>query len=147
MYQHFFNEIHFCRSVLGFKKIAPFAAGQKTIDKHYGKNKNFTKAVDEMGLVLGVARERFNKISESSIENPARNNNSQKALTPSLGVPAKEKNSPEILNVSTEIDKLLLKCRKLTVLIRKLTPEKIAAHCVIKKVTNSKRKKKKKFTA
>lgn len=147
MYQPFFNEIHFCRSVLGFKKITPLAAAQKTIEKHYGKNKNFTKAVDEMGLVLGSAREPFNEIPESSIEKPARNNNSQKTLMPSLGVPAKGKNLPKILTLSTEIDELLLKCRKLTVLIRKLTPEEIAAHCVIKKVKNSKRKKKKKFSA
>ena len=41
-------------SNISFSKLTPYHAGHKIVDKYYGRDKKFSKAFDEMQLVLDV---------------------------------------------------------------------------------------------
>lgn len=108
---------------MGFKKLTPISAGEKIINKHYGKNKQFTKAIDEMKIVLKT--ENFKFWDSNNLDKTKETKNTHKD------------------SITVEDELLLLKCNKLKVVLRRLTEEEIAAYCAPKK--NKSKKKRSKF--
>lgn len=107
---------------MGFKKLTPILAGEKIINKHYGKNKQFTKAIDEMKIVLKIENLKFWDT-----------NNLHKT---------KETKNTHEYSSTVENELLLMKCKKLKVVVRRLTEEEIAAHCEPKKNKSKKKRSK-----
>lgn len=102
------------RSVLGFNKLTPLESSQFILDQYYGKNRLFTKSVDEMKIILNMKRER---------------------CTQTVG-----KTNSTTKTSNTSVPKNGLKVSNLTVLLHRLTKEEIAQIC--QKIKKSKQKRK-----
>lgn len=91
------------RSKLAFKKLTPMAASEQIINRYYGKNARFSKALDEMKLVLGSANNETNNYEKQEV--------------------VKNRSAIEAPSVIPVVQ--TFKCKKIVICLRRLTKEDI----------------------
>lgn len=99
------------RSIISFGKLTPINANEKNVQKHYSKNRRFSKAMDEMKVLQEISRSNSNVAEKNDV-----------GRKPAVSVPPKSMDSINQANIR-------LRTTKLRVLLHRFTSDEIASYC------------------